>query len=401
MIGSRLFHAAGYNVPGAAMLDVDPKDLGVTPTATFKLRRVEKRPVTEARVESQLAGVARLPDGRIHAVAVPWIAGDVLGSFDMIGRRPGDSNDRIPHQHRRSLRASWVLYAWLSILDPSAINTIDSYVEDSGRHYVRHYLIDFSCAFGSATSYLQGPQQDGEYLVEVGRTLLSLVSLGFYQRPFQSASLREEWRLHALEHPGIGYFPAESFDPDGYRGNRRVPAHMRLTERDAYWGTKIVTAFSDADLAAVIATAHLSEREAAYIDHGLRVRRDILGRRYLRAVAAVERPTVSPDGASVCFEDLAIARGYATPAEARYLVEVADGDGKRLATYEQSPAGPRSCVLLAAAGSPNPYRVVSIRERLAGGAGHPGTSIGKATRVHLRWRGGERRFAVVGLERDE
>jgi hypothetical protein len=345
--------------------------------------------------------VARLPDGRIHAVAIPWLGGEVLGSFDMIGRRPGDPNDRIPHERRRSLRASWILYAWLSILDPSAINTLDSYIEDAGRHYVRHYLFDFSCAFGSATSYLQGPQQDGEYLVEVGRTLLAFFSLGVYQRPFQSASLREEWRIHGMEHPGVGHFPAESFDPDSYRGNRRVPAHMRLTERDAYWGTKIVTAFSDAQIAAVVATAQLPADDAHYIEHGLRVRRDILGRRYLRAVAAVEQPTVSPDGASVCFEDLAIARGYTSPSEARYLVEVDDGNGTRLATFEQAPAGPRACVLMAAAGSPNPYRVVSIRERLAGGAGHPGTQIGKASRVHLRWRDGQRRFAVVGLERDE
>ena len=60
----------------------------VDPRATFKLYKVEKRPLTEARVASQLAGVARLPDGRIRAVAIPWIPGKILGAFDTIGRRP-------------------------------------------------------------------------------------------------------------------------------------------------------------------------------------------------------------------------------------------------------------------------------------------------------------------------
>ena len=85
---------------------------------------------------------------------------------------------------------------------------------------------------------------------------------------------------------------------------------MRLTARDAYWGAKLVTAFSDAQLAAVVASARLPARDAAYVERALRVRRDIIGRRYLRAVAAVENPTLSPDGDQVCFDDLAIDRGY-------------------------------------------------------------------------------------------
>jgi hypothetical protein len=400
MVGNRIFHAAGYNVPGAFLVDVAPVDLRIDRKASFKRYKVQKRPLTEAHVLAQLDTAARLPDGRLRAVAVPWIGGDVLGSFDMLGQRPGDPNDRIPHQHRRSLRASWVLFAWLSVLDPSSINTIDSYLSESGRHFVRHYFFDFSCTFGSATSYAQGPQQDGEYLVEVGRTLAALFSFGLYHRPFQDQ--RAEWLALNDRFPAIGYFPAESFDPDQYRSNRKLPPHMRITARDAYWGAKLVTSFSDAQLAALIGVSGLPARDAAYAEHALRVRRDIIGRRYLRAEAAVEKPEMAADGASVCFDDLAVARGYADPAELAYSVDVGDGYGVSIARGEQPSTGARACVGIGGAGRGTGYRAVTIRSQLAGGAGRPGgAAVSKAARIHLRWRDAERRFVVVGLERDE
>jgi hypothetical protein len=394
-VGERVFHAAGYNVAGATVFDFARSDLKVSPKATFKLFKVEKRPITEERVTSQLGGIARRPDGRYHAVAIPWIKGQTMGSFDMLGRRPGDPNDRIPHEHRRSLRASWILFAWLSVLDSGPINTMDSYVEAGGRHFVRHHILDLSCAFGSSTAYAQGPQDEGEYLIEIGRTLRALFTLGIYQRPFQTRAYREEWKRLDETYPSIGFYPAESFDPDTFRGDRRVPAHMRMTARDAYWGAKIVTAFTDEQLRAMVATAQLPGPDSAYLEHAMAVRRDIIGRRYMRPIAAVENPTVSD--ALVCFDDLAVARGYASPSELRYLVDVSDGYGRPITSFEQASTGAHACV--AAGGPGGEYRVVSIRTRLADGksAGQPG----KASRVHLRWRAREGRFVVVGLERDE
>lgn len=390
-VGERIFHAAGYNLAGASVFEFSRADLKVSPKATFKLFKVEKRPVTEARVTSQLAGVARLPDGRYRAVAIPWIKGQTMGSFDMIGRRPGDPNDRIPHEHRRSLRASWVLFAWLSVLDSGPINTMDTYVEASGRHFVRHYILDLSCAFGSSTAYTQGPQDEGEYLVEIGRTLRALFTLGLYQRPFQTRAYREEWQRLDTTYPSIGFYPAETFDPDAFRGNRRVPAHMRMTARDAYWGAKLVTSFTDEQLRAMVATARLPAPDSAYLEHALAVRRDIIGRRYMRPIAAVENPTISD--ALLCFDDLSVLRGYASPAEVRYAVDITDGYGRPIGSFEQASTGPHACVGIGAPGGE--YRVVSLRTRLSGGA------AGKASRVHLRWRARESRFVVVGLERDE
>jgi hypothetical protein len=396
MVGYRFFHAAGYTVPGAFHTDVRDEDLKLDPKASFKLYRVEKRPLTWERVRAQLAGVARLPDGRLRAVAVPWIPGQVLGGFDLKGRRDDDPNDRIPHERRRSLRANWVLFAWLAVLDPSSINTMDSIVVEDGRRFVRHFHFDFGCSLGSSTVRQATPAQQGEFPIEVGRSLRALFSFGLYHRTFEDE--RAQWRHLVAQYPSIGYLPAETFDPDQFRTNRKLPTHVRMTDRDAYWGTKVVTAFTDAQIEAVIATADLPAPDAAYAIHALEVRRDILGRRYLRTMAAVEEPAPSPDGARVCFQDLAVARGYVRPEEARYRVEVGDGRGRALYAGEQPATGAHACVPIAAGDVGSGYRVVAITTVLAGG---DKSSTTKSSRIHLRWRESERRFVVVGLERDE
>jgi hypothetical protein len=398
MIGYRFFHAAGYYVPGAFHVDVREEDLRLDPKATFKLFRVQKRVLTRERVHAQLAGVARLPDGRLRAVAVPWIENSV-GGFDLKGRRGDDPNDRIPHERRRSLRANWLLFGWLAVLDPSAANTLDSIVVENGRRFLLHHHFDFGDSLGSATTHPQTPAQQGEFLVEVGRSLRALFSFGLYHRTFEDQ--REQWRQLVSSYPAIGYLPAETFDPDQFRTDHKLPTHVRMTDRDAYWGAKVVTSFTDAQVEAVVATAELPPRDAVYATHALEVRRDIIGRRYLRAMAAVEAPSPSADGAQVCFQDLSIARGYVLPSEARYRIEVGDGLGRRLRTGSQQADGSRTCVPIVPIGVGTGYRVVSISTELKSPGGRREGVETKASRIHLRWRESERRFVVVGLERDE
>ena len=398
MVGERFFHAAGYNVPGAYSLDLRPQDLVLDPKATFLLFDVEKRPLTEAQVQALISQAAYTTDGRLRVVATPWIGGKILGGFDMIGQRSDDPNDRIPHEHRRSLRATWVLFGWLQELDPGSINTLDTYVNEAGRHFVRHYIIDFGAVIGSFTIRPKGIHESSEYIIEVGRTLQALASLGLYRRPFQDD--RPEWKEQVTELPSAGWFPAEDFDPDEYRPRIKVPAHMRRTARDLYWGAKVVTSFTDAQIEAVVVTARMPARDAAYVNHALKVRRDIIGRRYLRPMTAVENPTVSLDGSHVCFDDLAIARGYAGAREVRYQVDVTDGSGNRLAASREWPTGDgHGCVPLGEPGPGTGYRVVQVATVLVGSS--ESTATCKPARIHLRWRQAAGRFVVVGLERDE
>jgi hypothetical protein len=401
LVSNRVFHAAGYNVPGAFLVELGAADLGVDPTATYELYGTETRTLTPAVARRLLANVARLPDGRLRGVAIPWIEGRILGAFDMIDTRSDDPNDRIPHEQRRSLRASRMLYTWLSVVDPGPANTLDSYDGPPGRRVVHHYLIDFGCAFGSSTTAAQGLHEDGEYAPEIGRTLASLFSLGLYRRPFQKH--RAEYDLMIRDYPAVGYLPAESFDPDDFRINRKNPAFMHMTDRDAYWGAKLVTSFSDGQIASLVATGQMGEPDTSFLEHALRVRRDIIGRRYLRAMAAVERPETTSDGDYVCFHDLAVARGYARPDQVRYDFEVGDGAGRTLARFAQPSQGEESCLPLPGGAPGSGYRIVTVRTRFLDGegAGLRKRAVSKAARIHLRWRAAEGRFVVVGLERDE
>jgi hypothetical protein len=398
VIGNRAFHAAGYNVPGAFLVELGAADLLVDPRATYLLYGVKQRSLTPEVARRLLGDVARTPDGRFRAVAIPWIQGKVLAAFDMIGTRPGDPNDRIPHERRRSLRGSLVLFSWLGVLDAGSVNTLDSYVTEDGRRFVRHHFIDFGGALGSSTGTPQGLNHDGESSPEVGRTLASLFSFGLYQRPFQEH--RAEYELMVRDYPAVGYFPAESFDPDAYRTNRKNPAFVRMTDRDAYWGAKLVTSFSDAQIAALVATGRMGEPDTSYLEHALRVRRDSIGRRYLRAMTAVEAPETTADGDYVCFRDIAITRGYARTAEASYDVEVSDGRGAVLARFAQPSQGTETCLPLPGGVPGTGYRIVQVRTKLGEG-GARGRGASKAARIHLRWRADEGRFVAVGLERDE
>jgi hypothetical protein len=282
--------------------------------------------------------------------------------------------------------------AWLAIFDASAINTLDSYVEEDNRHFVRHYFIDFGAGLGSATSEVKGPHEGGEHLLEVGGSLAAALSLGFYQRHYQSD--RDDWAAEVAQHPSVGWFPAEDFDVESFQTNRKVPAHLRMTDRDAYWGAKVVTAFTDAQLEAVAGATGLDPRESAYLARALRARRDVIGRRYLTRLTAVEAPAVvaAADGARLCFDDLAVTRGYAEAARVRYQVAISDGRGRALGGMIAAAAGARSCLPVpdVVAGG---YRVFAISAELAGPGG--AWTRAKTSRIHVR------DGRVVGLERDE
>src|SRR5262249_59047466 len=129
--------------------------------------------------------------------------------------------------------------------------------------------------------------------------------------PFQSQ--RGPWLETTAAHPRMGWFPAESFDVESFRTNRKGPAYKRMTDRDAYWGAKLVTSFTDAQIAAVVAATDLERDDAAYVARGLGVRRDIIGHRYLTAVTAVQAPAVvgARAPAQIRFQELAVPRGRA------------------------------------------------------------------------------------------
>jgi hypothetical protein len=212
----------------------------------------------------------------------------------------------------------------------------------------------------------------------------SLLLLGGYRRDWQNE--RDEWEAALRESSAVGWFPGEGWRPDGFRTEFPLPAYVRITDRDAYWGAKLVTAFTDQQIRAAVSAGGYAAADAARLERALRARRDAIGRQWLTRLSSVELPGLSSDGRELCFRDVAIARGAARVGGVLY--GVLTGDEQRWLPAQ----GARSCLPLPALRGD--YVVITILTRIEG-------VLARAARVHLAWRSGERRFAVVGFERDE
>ena len=194
-------HAAGYNVPHNSIVRFRASDLRVDEKSYYRDEKGTRRPLSAADVDAAVGKLKPLPDGRYRGIASFFLGsleqGRLVGRFMYTGVRKDDANDIIPHEMRRELRGFRVIASWINHVDAGDKNAMDVWLEDSGRHYVRHYLMDLS-ALGSG-SYVNGPYRVGHESIIDGRAIgLSLITLGAWQRPWE--------RQGRVEHDEIGYF---------------------------------------------------------------------------------------------------------------------------------------------------------------------------------------------------
>jgi hypothetical protein len=342
LVSSRLFWAAGYNVPPAWAVELGPNDLAGKASEVRRLR--------------EAGAVTR--EGRLSAVATAWIDGEIVGGFDFKGRRPDDPNDRIPHQDRRSLRGSWVVYAWTNYQDASTANTVDSWIEEGGRRFVRHYIVDFGSTLGAWTISPKPPR--------LGHKSMLVALTG--------TDPQRRWARALKRYPAVGWLEADGWRPASFKTLLRNPAHQARQPADEYWGAKVVTSFTDEQIAAAVASADYSATEAAELVRAMGVRRDLIGRAYLAPATAIEDP--SRRGPFLCFRDLAIERGYAEGVV--YRLRWRDERGRLLSSARAPAAGPTSCLPAETTG----YRILEVQS---------GT---RPARIHLK------DGRIVGLEHE-
>ncbi len=312
VIAPRFLYAAGYNVPEHYLVTVDPGRLAVDPKAKIRGKYRIRRPMTEEDVTAIFERVPHRPDGTIRAVASKFLPGIPKGPFIYTGRRPDDPNDRIRHENRRELRGFRVLAAFLNHTDTKAANALDMY--DPEERYLTHYLIDFSATLGADNADPQLPRYGNEHFLDFGTVGLSTIALVAYVKPWE-IPLR-------MEYPSVGYFEAVRFDPSRWRPSFPNPAFLRMTLRDAYWGAKIVTSFTDEDIETIVGTGKFTDpRAERYVAEVLKARRDKIGRHYFNLINPLDR-FVLRDAESgeqaLVFENLALTRGYAPSPHAIY-----------------------------------------------------------------------------------
>ena len=150
IIATKLFHAIGFNVPENHIVEVHPETLVIATGTVITDEFGKTHTLTDRRLDRMLARVPRLSDGRIRVTASRYLHGEPIGPFRYIGTRSDDPNDIVPHEDRRELRGLRLFAAWMNHDDVRAHNTLDTWILDGGSRYVRHHLIDFGSAFGSA-----------------------------------------------------------------------------------------------------------------------------------------------------------------------------------------------------------------------------------------------------------
>lgn len=303
-IVTRFFHAFGYHVPENHVVEMQPEELWVGEEA-------EEEGIHVDDLRILLKDAPRGPDGAIRVLASRMLPGKPIGEFRYQGTREDDANDVVPHEHRRELRGMRVFAAWLNRTDATAKNTLDMYVEEDGRYFVRHYVIDFGSDLGSGANGPKSRHAGWEHYWEgVGSFFKGITTLGLTVRPWLG--------IDYPDYRAIGRFEAERFEPTEWKPFSAIPALTMMDAADAFWAARIVSRLDEDDIRAIVATGRISDpRAEAYLVETLLQRRQKVLRAWLTATSPLDGFAV--EGGRLTFDNAAVRAGVARP-DRRYDV---------------------------------------------------------------------------------
>ncbi len=370
-ITSRFFYALGYHVPDNNIINFTPDQLELGADASVPGRDGKPRKMTRRDLLDILLKVPKNLDGRYRATASLALPGPPVGEPRYYGTRSDDPNDIVPHEHRRDQRGLHVIDAWLDHDDSRAINNLDAVITENGRSYVRHYQLDFGSTLGSGTERPNSPRS-GAYSFGWASSALQLFTLGFAPPYWQFA--------HYPHYPSIGKFEWRVFDPERWVPEYPNPAFLNRLPDDEFWGAKLVTAFTDDEIRAIISMGRISDEKAeAWLVECLAKRRDKIGRVYFSKVLPLDKFAVHRG--ELVWEDLGAVHQYLPPADVSLQWFSYDN-----ATGARTPIGQTSKMVPSLPGG---FSCARLEDR-----GKPSHTID----VFLRHESGAAR--VVGIERN-
>lgn len=389
VIATKLLFAAGYRVPENYIATVGRDDFIIGAEATFTGPDRKKRAMTTADVDQVLRQAARNANGSYRVVASLSVEGRPVGPFQYFGTRPDDPNDVVPHEHRRELRALRVFAAWLNHVDTKGQNSLDTLVQADGRTVVRHYLLDFGSALGSAGTEPKDWRDGYEYGFDGRTALVALLTLGTSPPPWR--------RIHYPNLPAVGRIESEHFEPERWKPTVPNPAFDNARADDTFWAAQRVMAFSNDAIRAAVRTARFSDPASSrYLSEVLINRRDRVGRAWLTAVNPVTDPSIDRQG-RLTFRNAASDSGVATePVEYRVRWSLFDNT-----TQVATALGPWTSIAGRASSFPTgvPATVDFVMAEIA--AIHPRYPAWKnPVRAYFR-RHDARSWALAGFERPD
>jgi hypothetical protein len=395
IIGSRLYHAAGYFVPCNRVVYLRRSALRIGPRATVEDDQGHPLPMVEADLDTILDVALELRDGRYRAMASRYLPGKPLGPWRYQNTRSDDLNDVIPHQDRRELRGMRLLASWINHFDSREQNTLDMWLAHGGRGFVRHHLVDFGDSLGSLwTPPTLGRRIGQSYYVDFGDMAQDWFTFGAIERPWDRATFGPSG-------PVFGYFDVEHFDPETWKPGYPNPAFGRMKERDAAWMARIIAQFTDEHVRAIVRTADL--RDPLLNETLFRIlvgRRDKILRRYLGRLSPLAWPELrrSERGTELCMKDLLVASSLARPEARTYAVERWYPPSPVRTPLDAAPTRPDGTVCALLAGPSAATRARSTYLIVDFAAPHDTAAPQPPARVHL-YELGAGQYRIAGLER--
>jgi len=388
VVSTKFFHAFGYFVPENYLATVRRESLTVGTGALVEDETGRKREMRPADVDAVLEQAARNADGSYRIVASKQLPGTALGQFRYSGTRPDDPNDIFPHEHRRELRGLSVFAAWLNHDEWRSGNSLDTLVRDGSRSIIRHHLLDFGSTLGSASTKVQSRRAGNEYVWETRPTLVTMLTLGLYVRPWI--------KVDYPDIPAIGRFEANYFMPQAWKPDYPNAAFRATRPEDRFWAARIVAAFPDDAVRGIVDTARFSDPRATnYLSDTLLARKSKVLTAWLNGTNPIVDPALSASG-TLTFTNAAEQAGVAQAAE-RYTIAWSRFDN---AAGTHQPAGDEVTVTDRRAQAPasllsaNP-EFVAARLR----AVHPDRPDW-AQPLMVYFRRGDAGWTLVGLERN-
>ncbi len=383
-ISTRFFHAFGYHVPENHLVRISPGNLLANSDSVLREGRGKKRVMAQADVERILRLVPRLPDGKIQVLASRLLPGRPLGPFEYIGTRSDDANDVFRHENRRELRGLRVFAAWLNHDDSRSINTLDMYLPRGEQGYVKHHLLDFGSCLGSGSIERQSRRAGNEYLVEWSPILKAGLTLGLWDRP---------WRhVNYPEHPGVGRFESDYFQPQDWKPEYPNPAFERMLPEDAFWACRILMRLNEESIRAVVRTGQLVDAESEeYLVRTLLERRRKIVRHYLAGINTLDEFRVRGRNGSPVLEFSDLSLKEAPTRSRTYVYEWSRFDNGTRQSASLGPAVPSAVPSIPLPPARPEFLKVRIRavDNREAGESHP-------VCVYLRT---QPEMAVVGIDR--
>jgi len=325
VIASRFYHALGYNASQTNIVYVEASQFVPAEAARFYDHTGFKHALTDEALQELLLFIPYTEDGTFRVSATKLVPGEVQGPFHFRGRLKKDPEDLILHEDRRELRALRVFSSWLNHYDVRRGNTMRSQVQENGQSVSKHYILNYNSALGAGAQEAKPPMFAHEHMFDFGQAFRAYLGGGFWEKPWQ-----KRWREanETTGSPAVGYFDNRYFDPGKFKVQLPNRAFKNLTNGDAFWAAKIIMAFTDEDIRALVKTGQYSKQEDEdTVADVLIERRNLIGRYWFSRVSPLDGFDIA--SGKLVFTDLAVKYGFEQTAETIYRAEIFSKNGNK------------------------------------------------------------------------